>query len=207
MSASEWTIRTSRADLLAQMEANDRRYQERFTAQEHAIELALATVNREFAEHLIQARSEARLALAAIEEARRIQQRGSERALDLASAQMDARLDKLNEFRAALADAHDAMMPRAETMLLATATDDRIAATDRAVEGLGRDVVELRAGLAGAGVGAARVNAEAEKTRNIILVGAAVAAIAVSLFLGLRHSTTASFSPTTPVVTTSATTR
>lgn len=169
-SVSGWTIDTLRSHLLGVIEELSERANRQFAGQERAVEIALrgqeravevalSASNKEFHEHLSQARIEAQTALAAVERTREIQMRGSERALDIASKELDERMAKLNEFRGALADAQATMIPRAEAKLLVDAIGERLEAETRqlnqrvesnaaALVLVTQDVATLRARLA-----------------------------------------------------------
>lgn len=71
----------------------DARYDERFACQEKAVVVALATVNREFHEHLAQVREETRLALDS-----------ADKAISKSEAATEKRFNSVNEFRAQQAD-------------------------------------------------------------------------------------------------------
>lgn len=180
---------------------NDQRYADRFYAQEHAVELALAGVNHAVEAAVVGVREESARALAAVERAREIQHAGSERALDLASKQMDDKLEKVNEFREALSDAQSNMMPRAEVKLLVDGISGRVEAAQKSVADLGQVIVGLRSQLAGQNSGVTETQRAADRqaeaatrSRNFIIgagtVFVAVIALAISLYFGFHGKTT-----------------
>lgn len=81
----------------------DRRYEQRFAAQENATALALARVDKEFHEHLAQVRAETKAALDA-----------ADKAITKQEAATEKRFESVNEFRAQLADQATKFMPRLE---------------------------------------------------------------------------------------------
>lgn len=83
----------------------DRRYEERFTAQEGATALALARVDKEFHEHLQQVRTETHAALDA-----------ADKAIQKAETATEKRFEGVNEFRAQLADQARTFISRTESL-------------------------------------------------------------------------------------------
>lgn len=94
---------------------NDKRYSERWVAQEKALDIALTTVNRamdiaiarvdkEFHEHLQQVRTETLTAFTA-----------SEKAIAKAESASERRFESVNEFRGQLADQAAMFIPRLES--------------------------------------------------------------------------------------------
>lgn len=101
---SAWTIDSLHVHLLALiakevtglrelLAERDRRYQERFEAQEKAVIVALTQVNKEFSERITQVREENRLSL-----------QSSEKAILKAESANEKRFESVNEFRAQQAD-------------------------------------------------------------------------------------------------------
>lgn len=97
--------------LLAEM---DRRYTERFQAQETAARIARDADTREFHEHLVQVVRENELALAAAEKLRIQALIAMQRAVETAAAADEKRFDSVNEFRRTLSDQTASFMPRSE---------------------------------------------------------------------------------------------
>ena len=115
---TNWTIETLYTHLSSIMDERDRRYEQRFLAQEKAVDLALQRVDKEFHEHLQQVRDENRLALAHQDKAVLKQEQA-----------MEKRFDAVNEFRAQLYDQAANFLPRNEY--------------DRSLGGLAKRVDEL----------------------------------------------------------------
>jgi len=119
------------------MDANDRRYGERFDAQQHAVQVALAAVNSEFHEHLLQYRNETKAALDS-----------ADKAIAKAELATEKRFEGVNEFRAQLSDQSATFMPRLEAeQRMARNTDDIAALASRI------DRTEGRSGGLSAGYG------------------------------------------------------
>jgi len=93
----------------------DRRYQERFSAQQHAVELALSRVDIEFHEHLRQYQTEIKAALDA-----------AEKAIGKSEAAYEKRFEAVNEFRQTLSDQAATFMPRTEALQRADTNADKI---------------------------------------------------------------------------------
>ncbi len=85
-SESGWTTTTSQALVLRLLEEFDKRYQQRFEGQQQAVEVALNAVNREFHEHLANARAETQAALMAAEKAITKAERATEKRFECVSA-------------------------------------------------------------------------------------------------------------------------
>ncbi len=121
-------------------------------------------------------------------------QTSSERALDLATQQMDARMEKLNEFRGALSDAQLHMMPRAEAKLLIDTLAVRIDGVTNTVTNLGSLLTALRAGLQGQDQGSTDEIRAAERSRNLAFAAVGIlltcVVIVVSLYVGLHPKAT-----------------
>lgn len=100
---SGWTVDTLHQHYDHVLAEKDRRYEQRFEAQERALQIALDSVNREFHEHLLQVERETQSAFLA-----------SEKAITKAEASVERRLEGMNEFRAALADSTNKNISRAE---------------------------------------------------------------------------------------------
>lgn len=100
---SGWTTDTVHEHIAARITDADRRYAERFTAQEKAVVVALATVDKEFHEHLAQVRTETATALGA-----------AEKAIAKAELATEKRFESVNGFRAQLSDQVNTFIPRKE---------------------------------------------------------------------------------------------
>lgn len=114
-SISGWTVDTLHEHVLRMVAEHDRRYEQRFEAQEHAIKIALDSVNREFHEHLLQVERETQAAFKA-----------SEKAIDKAESSVERRLEGMNEFRAALSDSANKNLTRNEHETSTHALQDKI---------------------------------------------------------------------------------
>ncbi len=110
--------------------------------------------------------------------------------LRVARADLDARLDKLNDLRETLADAQSQLMPRAEAKLLIDALVARVEAIQKGVTDLSTVIASLRSSLSGQNIGVQEAQAAADRSRTLVfaLIGVftVVAGVAVTLFLGLR---------------------
>lgn len=93
MGESQWTLETLLLHISSILAERDRRYEQRFEAQEKAVTLALDRVDKEFHEHLRQVREENRLALSAQQMAVAKQEQSTEK-----------RFENVNEFRGQLAE-------------------------------------------------------------------------------------------------------
>jgi len=99
----------------------DKRYEQRFIAQEGAREVALTRVDKEFHEHLQSVREETRAALNAADKAILKQEEATEK-----------RFDSVNEFRGQLSDQAQTFMPRKESEVKMDALTEKIdVAADR----------------------------------------------------------------------------
>lgn len=105
--------------MLAEM---DRRYEQRFVAQENAVALALARVDKEFHEHLAQVRAETHAALEA-----------ADKAILKAELATEKRFESVNEFRAQLNDQARAFMPRIESIQRHDANGEKLGVLDQRV--------------------------------------------------------------------------
>lgn len=121
------------------------RYQQRFEAQEKAVEVALAGVDKEFHEHLQQVRSETDAALGAADRAiskseLAVERRfeALDRALNKADEATEQRFRAINGYREQLAEQARTLMPRAEA-------EQRIAANAEKVEALSRQFTDAMA--------------------------------------------------------------
>lgn len=121
----------------------------------------------------------------------------NERALDLATNQMDKRLEKLNEFRGALSDAQATMMPRLETKLLIDSLVARIEGMQRTISSLNEVLVGLRSSLEGQDTGADAQQHATDRNRTFVFALLAAFLGLTSLFLGLRTPHAATPTPTT----------
>lgn len=101
----KWTVDTLRV----LVEANDRRYKQRFGDQERAVAAALAAQEKAVAAAL----------------------KAAETAVSKAESAAEKRFDSVNEFRATLADQTATLMPRSETDIRLTALGDRLTAAER----------------------------------------------------------------------------
>ncbi len=99
-----WNVPTLYAHLSAIIVESDRRYEQRFVAQEQAVVVALEAVNKEFHEHLAQARLEAKTALEANERALVAALAATEKAIDKSEIATEKRFESVNEFRQQLSD-------------------------------------------------------------------------------------------------------
>jgi len=81
----------------------DRRYDQRFEAQEHAVTLALSRVDKEFHEHLRAAREETQAALTA-----------ADKAIGKSEVAAEKRFESVNEFRGQQGDIVATFIPRTE---------------------------------------------------------------------------------------------
>ena len=93
----------------------DKRYDQRFQAQEQAVQLALARVDKEFHEHLQSVREETSAALDA-----------ADKAINKSEVSIEKRFDAVNEFRAQLADQASSFMPRKESDVRMDAVTEKI---------------------------------------------------------------------------------
>lgn len=93
------------AAVTAVLNERDHRYEQRFLAQENAVQLALARVDKEFHEHLAQVRAETHAALEA-----------ADKAIGKSETATEKRFESVNEFRGQLADQASRFMPRAESL-------------------------------------------------------------------------------------------
>lgn len=105
--------------LTALLSEADRRYEQRFIAQENAVGLALSRVDKEFHEHLAQVRAETHAALEA-----------ADKAISKSEAATEKRFESVNEFRAQLADQAQRFIPRIEAEQRMVQNAEKIDALD-----------------------------------------------------------------------------
>lgn len=117
-------------------------YQQRFDAQEKAVGIALSAVEREFHEHLSAARDETQAALAAADRAivkseLAVEKRfeAVDRAVNKSEQALEARFEAVNEFRGQLHDQARTFMPRAEA-------EQRMATNSEKIDLLSRQFAE-----------------------------------------------------------------
>lgn len=91
------------------IEANDRRYEQRFGDQDRAVSAALAAQEKAVAAAL----------------------KAAETAVSKAEVSAEKRFDSVNEFRASLADQAATLMPRNETEIRLNALADRLSAAEQ----------------------------------------------------------------------------
>lgn len=111
---SGWTVDTVKELMATLIHESDRRYEQRFEAQENATALALNRVDKEFHEHLQQVREETRAALNAADKAITKQERETEQRISKQEGDIRDRFATVNEFRGQLSDLISTFMPRAE---------------------------------------------------------------------------------------------
>lgn len=109
-----------------QFKAIEARHDERVRTQEKAVEVALAGVDKEFHEHIHQARVEASTALASTSKAIDKAEMSTSKAIDKAEAATDKRFEAVNEFRQQLNDQANTFMPRTEAIALDTNKQEKI---------------------------------------------------------------------------------
>lgn len=116
---SGFTVDTLQTLVNSVLNERDRRYEQRFIAQEQAVKLALDRVDKEFHEHLAQVRAETHAALDA-----------ADKAIAKAEAATEKRFESVNEFRAQLSDQTRTFMPRAESIQRHEQTAEKVAALE-----------------------------------------------------------------------------
>lgn len=129
---SGWTVETSFEYFKALIEANDRRYEQRFEASQKAIDLGFSAQK---------AAVDAALAAA-------------DRAVIKAETSAEKRFESVNEFRNTLGDQQRNLIPRAEVDVTVKAMNDKISAVQKQVDALLAERVGGR-GVWGYVVGAA----------------------------------------------------
>lgn len=97
------------------LDERDKRHEQRFAAQELAVSLALARVDKEFHEHLVSARQETHAALDS-----------ADKAIHKQELAIEKRFDGVNEFRAQLSDQAQTFMPRKESDVRMDAITEKI---------------------------------------------------------------------------------
>lgn len=138
---SGWTVDTLHSNFIVavgnlrtMMDERDKRYEQRFLAQEQAVKIALDAVTREFHEHLLQVERETRAAF-----------ESSEKAILKAENASEKRFESVNEFRAQLAAQARDLMPRLETeQRMDSMTKELNTLTDRINQNTGRVAEESR---------------------------------------------------------------
>lgn len=136
---SGWTVDTAKELLAVVSDERDRRYEQRFEAQEQAVSLALTRVDKEFHEHLQQVREETRAALNAADKAITKQERETELRINKQESDIRDRFAAVNEFRGQLSDLISTFMPRAEA-------DARIRAVIEKLDGaVDRETIAVKA--------------------------------------------------------------
>ena len=108
--AGNWTVETLREALLELIDANDKRYEQRFIDSQTAVGAALSA-----------AKTAVDAALSAAKEA-----------VTKAEVAVEKRLEGVNEFRGQLADQQRTLMPRPEAELVARALADRLDKLEKA---------------------------------------------------------------------------
>ncbi len=108
---SAWTVDSLKELMMAVLEEMDRRYEQRFEAQQVAL----------------------RDALISSEKAVNAALNAAERAVSKAELASERRFESINEFRGQLADQAATLMPRAETTVLLSAINDRLATLETRV--------------------------------------------------------------------------
>lgn len=101
---SRWTVETVLAHVQALREADDRRYEQRFSEQKDAVNTAFAAQK--------EATSAALLA--------------ADRAVQKAEAASEKRFESVNEFRATLTDQQRTFIPRAEVDVIVRGVEEKI---------------------------------------------------------------------------------
>jgi chromosome segregation ATPase len=182
-----WTIDTLKEHLDALIGTNDRRYEQRFAAQDQAVTAALAAQEKAVA-----------AALAAQEKATAAAFASSERAIDKAENAQTEYNVRSNEFRGQLDDQAKLLLPRSEfdrsladvvgkVEQLRSSFDERLEAQrriyDEKIAGLGKEIAGLRESRSeGSGRGAG-LNAGWGYLVGLVVLAGAIIAIAAR-FLG-----------------------
>jgi len=110
-SVSGWTVDTLNAHVRETLIERDRRYEQRFAAQEHAL------AERDLFLERLAAERDKQVAAAF---------NASSRAIEKAEIANEKRLDGMNEFRSTLSDQARDLMPRAETEALVHAIEEKL---------------------------------------------------------------------------------
>jgi len=173
--AQERAIAVATGTITGLLEERDRRYEERFQAQQEALTVALAVVNKEFHEHIIQVRDETTAALAA-----------SEKAITKAEVASEKRFEGQNEFRAQLSDQAATFARRSEVSqsvaALAEKAEIAVAANAAAIAALDRRTTDSFASI-GSRLDLIKGSSQGMTALWGILVGAVFLVIAVVSFL------------------------
>lgn len=102
-------------------------------------------------------------------------------ALQIARSEMDARMEKVNEFRGALSDAQQNMMPRAEVALLIGNLTLRLDEIGTAQTALLGQVIEMRSSGIGRATGTEQSQVDRERNR-VLVFGLIASVLAVAGF-------------------------
>ena len=130
---SGWTVDTLHSHLVRMLEERDKRFEQRFIAQQEAIQAALLAQKDAVAAALTAA----------------------DRALTKAESASEKRFEGVNEFRSTLADQAALLMPRGEVSTLISALDGKVSdLADRVTRAEGRNAgVALSWAIGTAGIG------------------------------------------------------
>jgi hypothetical protein len=129
-----WTVETSIDHVNALLGAMEKRYQDRFEAQERAVELAL-TSSREALQAAFAAQREAIVAaFAAQKEAINAALASADRAVQKAENATEKRFESVNEFRGTLDQQQRTLIPRSEVMVLIDGVNEKIGSLTKQVE-------------------------------------------------------------------------
>lgn len=113
-----------------------------------------------------------------------------EQALEIASKETSAKVDRLNERLVLIIDAQGTTMPRAEAKLLIDALGARLDSMQKGLTDLSSLIASLRSSLSGQNTGVAEANARADRNRNLVFavlgVAAAIIGIGTTLMLAFR---------------------
>lgn len=126
MADDGWRIGTLKAHLDAQLAQMDRRYEQRFEAQETAVGVALEAVHREMSDHIRNVSEMTTQAFAA-----------SEKAIDKAERASEKRFDSVNEFREQARDRDAAFATKESVEGLKESTTARVGALERSAAASG----------------------------------------------------------------------
>lgn len=131
----------------------DRRYQQRFDQQQHAVALALSAVDKEFHEHIIQVREETNAALTA-----------ADRAITKSEAASEKRFESVNEFRGQLSDQSKTFISRVESISRHERTSEQIEALSVSLNEFRNRIADTSGALMPRAEAEQRINAVTEKT-------------------------------------------
>jgi hypothetical protein len=109
MTEGQWTIETLHEHLIARMESNDKRYEQRFEASQKALELGLAAQK------------------SAVDAALEAQKT----AVIKAEVSTEKRFEGVNEFRNTLSDQQRTLIPRSEVEVMIEAMSQRVNAVEK----------------------------------------------------------------------------